>query len=400
MKKLHFSLEGRCYMQFDVPTVLFVSSCITAAVSLSILFFTLAKRENHQFIWAVFACACFAGGMFLSSYRNGISDGYNIIVGNTLAVLALLAFYQLFCEILLIASKNWMQTILLLFFQITSFIWFTYFQPSFTARVLIMSIVLGLISAKLIRLLWKKAFHGQRLFHFLASIPFVLLLCFSLIRIALFLWSGKIEASEFSASGYAVAIIFYCIIAICATLSAVFIVSNQLQLKLVMVAMTDPLTGVMNRRALEGAIGRVIAKTNRDGSPLSLIIIDLDHFKRVNDTYGHQAGDAILVHVISLFQQTVREYDLLSRLGGEEFLIVLPDSGLEEARRIAERCRNVVKSNVLVFESRAIPITCSFGVAGYERNATGFEGLVKQADEALYQAKEEGRDRVVLFKPN
>jgi diguanylate cyclase (GGDEF)-like protein len=385
---------------FDTLTVFFVSTIISVVFCTSLLFFSLIKRENRPFIWASVASGSFAGALLLVAYGSNASNSYAIILGNTLAVFGLLAFYNLFCSIFVIAKRNWIITIPVLFFQVVLFVWFTLFHPSFTARVVVTNIIFAVISSLLLHLLWKNSSKGQHIFHFFASIPIFFLLCHSLFRLITVILAGRIEVSTTLSPAYALFILFYCIVSIWITLSSVFIVSNQLHSKLLNASMTDPLTGAMNRRALEEAVGREIAKTHRNGSPLSLIIIDLDHFKKVNDKYGHHAGDAILVHAVSKFRNIVRESDLVARLGGEEFVIVLPNSGLDVASHIAERLRSSFKKNVLRFEGQSIPVTSSFGVAGHNGKGIDFEELLRQADEALYRAKEQGRDRVVLFEPN
>jgi two-component system cell cycle response regulator len=160
-------------------------------------------------------------------------------------------------------------------------------------------------------------------------------------------------------------------------------------------AIIDPLTGLNNRRYLESHLATLLDQAAHKGRPLSLMILDIDHFKAVNDTHGHNAGDEILKSFSSRIRKTVRTADLVCRLGGEEFVVVMPDTSLVVATRIAERVRSVIEAESFPLdeEGGAIPVTVSIGLAdrGLESNP---DALFKRADRALYASKSSGRNRV------
>ncbi len=157
----------------------------------------------------------------------------------------------------------------------------------------------------------------------------------------------------------------------------------------------DPLTGLWNRYALLEALDREHSRAAREGTPLAVIMLDLDHFKRVNDTYGHQAGDAVLRETAGRMQAVVRAYDLVGRYGGEEFLIVLPGTSGVNAAQLAERLRAAVAYDPVDHDLLRIPVTASFGVGASGPEPSGDpQTLIRLADEALYRAKEKGRNRV------
>jgi len=156
-------------------------------------------------------------------------------------------------------------------------------------------------------------------------------------------------------------------------------------------AATDPLTGLANRRGGERYIANEISRAKRERKPLSCVLIDLDRFKQVNDTFGHQAGDQLLRDVSNLLKRTVRAYDILVRWGGEEFLLVLPGVDRDVAHMLAERVRIAVEA----LDTHGLgPVTMSAGVAGFE-NDYDFAATLKTADRRLYQAKASGRNCVV-----
>lgn len=154
---------------------------------------------------------------------------------------------------------------------------------------------------------------------------------------------------------------------------------------------TDPLTGLANRRRLMDMLDAAVQRASRYGVPLSLVALDIDHFKHINDTYGHDAGDVVLRRLAQQMQEMVRKSDLAARSGGEEFLILLADTPLERALGLAQRLRKAVAQ--LQFASIAQGITCSYGVAQYQPGDS-VASLVHRADQALYQSKHQGRDQV------
>ncbi len=169
---------------------------------------------------------------------------------------------------------------------------------------------------------------------------------------------------------------------------------RQHNLQLRELAMQDPLTGCMNRRAFFERFEQEWSRAGRYGHPLSCVILDLDHFKSVNDTYGHAAGDKVLKNVAALLVKTVRDGDFVCRYGGEEFCIGLPHVDHQDAVLAAERFRKEISNNILVDGQR---ITASLGVSAMSLAPEHPQSLVEQADKALYVAKREGRDRVTCF---
>jgi diguanylate cyclase (GGDEF)-like protein len=159
---------------------------------------------------------------------------------------------------------------------------------------------------------------------------------------------------------------------------------------------TDSLTGLLNRRRFLEMCEREQIRAARYGRPLSLVLVDLDHFKQVNDTHGHAAGDQVLVEVARVLRSGVRDVDLVARYGGEEFAVLLPDTGRAGAEEVAARCLRLIESTPILVDSQRLDVTASMGVAAipHER-AKRVEDLIRLADDALYRAKREGRNRVV-----
>jgi two-component system, cell cycle response regulator len=160
-------------------------------------------------------------------------------------------------------------------------------------------------------------------------------------------------------------------------------------------ALVDPLTGLNNRRFLETHLAATLEQSQARRKPLSLMILDIDHFKQVNDTYGHQSGDEVLKGFSQRIRRIIRGGDLLCRLGGEEFVVVMPNVSLEVARKVAERARRSIEEAPFVIDEsgRSITVTVSIGLAERGRD-TDADMLYRRADRALYRSKAEGRNRV------
>jgi len=167
-------------------------------------------------------------------------------------------------------------------------------------------------------------------------------------------------------------------------------------------ANTDALTGLTNRRSVIQQAQHEIDRAARTQHPLAFLMFDIDHFKTVNDTYGHPAGDAVLCAVADTARATFRHIDSVGRIGGEEFLAVLPDSNRENATAAAERFRRAIAAREFTFGDHRMGITMSIGlvIPDLSKNSVTFENVMQSADQALYAAKNGGRNRVVVMAPS
>jgi diguanylate cyclase (GGDEF)-like protein len=172
--------------------------------------------------------------------------------------------------------------------------------------------------------------------------------------------------------------------------------------KIKVLSVTDPLTGCFNRGYMSKKLIQELKRARRYKHPLSIIFSDIDYFKKVNDTYGHQAGDLVLKEFARCIMENIRvDLDWLTRYGGEEFLIVLPETRSDSARFVAERIRESAAVRKIMWEDTQIKISASFGVVGLEERELDMdipsEAMILKADKALYQSKHDGRNRVTVF---
>lgn len=167
--------------------------------------------------------------------------------------------------------------------------------------------------------------------------------------------------------------------------------------KLFREATLDSLTGIANRGAFDSRFKEMKQKFDEDGTGFSLLLLDVDHFKKVNDTWGHSIGDLALKHVTKIMQATLREGDFVARFGGEEFAMLLFSSAPETAEVVAERIRHNIEVSPLVTGDVTVPLTASIGIFNITGTAAGYgcDAILSRADEALYRAKCSGRNRIV-----
>jgi len=159
------------------------------------------------------------------------------------------------------------------------------------------------------------------------------------------------------------------------------------------------MTNLYNRRYLHEVASTIFSISKREEHPMSLIMIDIDNFKSINDTYGHIAGDKVIQKLALLLQDSVRESDIVSRFGGEEFLIILPNTDISGAKIIASKIRELVEnSSITIDEKRTISFTISLGVTGLKMSDSSIESILKRVDMALYEAKEKGKNRTIVYK--
>jgi diguanylate cyclase (GGDEF)-like protein len=178
-------------------------------------------------------------------------------------------------------------------------------------------------------------------------------------------------------------------------------VKTQIMLKqqhdlLLAMATRDQLTGLSNRHFMSDALKRKVSHAKRHDEALCIIMADIDHFKKINDTYGHLVGDEVLRAVAKVLQESAREEDIAARFGGEEFVLVLDNCKAADAALKAEKLRAQIEA----LHPEGISVTSSFGVAAFDEKVKNYEELLNRADSALYQAKDEGRNRVVISKEN
>ncbi|HEV2154488.1 GGDEF domain-containing protein [Bradyrhizobium sp.] len=226
----------------------------------------------------------------------------------------------------------------------------------------------------------------------------------SIIAIFLARAVGNLLGYDFSASAggqtHAVMVLGLLFLSMTLNFGFLLMAMDRLRGEVADLALLDDLTGVANRRHLLQRLSEECARSERSGEPFSLLVIDLDGFKTINDTHGHAAGDACLRHFTLMAQTRLRPGDMLARTGGDEFCVVLPSSSLREAAAIARRVLEVCRQDAASCTARDIPIAISIGVAEWDRGIGQFpDRLIAHADHALYAAKKNGKNDFAVYDP-
>jgi diguanylate cyclase (GGDEF)-like protein len=213
---------------------------------------------------------------------------------------------------------------------------------------------------------------------------------------------SKDKIDDLSLKRILVASVTYLLLFIVTAVISLFFARNAVQKKLAyqqlkQYATTDALTGLANRRELDKVGMREFRRAQRFDRQLSVMMLDLDHFKAINDTYNHTMGDEVLCHVVSILNEFIRGQDILFRYGGEEFLLLLPESHEKGAKQLASRICTIVADSAYENEHLRIPVTISIGVSAIHDDDESFQDILVRADQALYQAKRSGRNRVVVY---
>jgi diguanylate cyclase (GGDEF)-like protein len=276
---------------------------------------------------------------------------------------------------------------------------FTFVHEDVRMRVLVFSLAEAAPFAFVLRLLlWSddgRAHPGARL----AGIVAILILGMFAVR-AVGQSIGADLAFTHSGAGLSVTVLLMMFLSMSINFGFLMMAVDRLRSEVADLALLDDLTGVGNRRHLLQRLTEECARSERSGEPFSLLVIDLDGFKLINDTHGHAAGDACLQHFTLMAQTRLRAGDMLARSGGDEFCVVLPASTLREGAMIARRILEVCRADAEACVGDEIPISLSIGVAQWNRElGTHPDRLMAAADQALYAAKKEGKNRHAVYDP-
>ena len=244
-------------------------------------------------------------------------------------------------------------------------------------------------------LLWTARQAGMQAFHRTAAVVLISFAMFLAIRLGYALLSPALTTSfvqdPFQVGAFLAAMVFGFFL----TMALAVMMFREKQVETLGLARQDPLTGLANRLSLDRVAEKQLEVTQERRQPMSITLLDIDHFKRINDRYGHPTGDEVLCEVARRIRGVIRDSDFAFRFGGEEFLLMLPGADLDQATVIAERLRKRISTEPVSVQQASLVLTASFGVVECRPDAESWEDSVRRADQALYRAKDAGRDNVV-----
>ena len=275
--------------------------------------------------------------------------------------------------------------------------WFVVLYPDIHARVITNSLLYALGNAACAQALFIRVEQPLRTAYWFTGASFAIFATLLLAR-AITVFNAELDTySLYSHASINPVSVFIGIMSeMCVTFGFVLMLNSRLAADLQKLALTDALTGVLNRRSLEQEAARLSARCTRTGDTLAIMMIDVDHFKSINDRYGHQVGDEVLRNLAMVAQKTIRRDDYIARYGGEEFCILLPSTSEKEAWILADRLRQTYAAMVMEFGGEVLHSTISIGVSNSIHAGVKFTSLIAAADQAMYRAKQDGRNRVVM----
>jgi len=378
----------------DVRTILYINVVLLAGCTVGLSVIAFHHRRFRQFFLLTIAYAIGGLGTVLRMQQGRIPDFFVLVLSNVLLMAALLLVHRCFAAFVKVdPGTGWLEAL----FLVPTFVglmYYTHIHPSYAARSLLLSLACTCIAALSAYVLIRYADAMVRMPCMATAALYVAFGITSIIRsVGIIVWGLTQDFFVPSTSQLIGFLGFYILIA-GIPIGYFWMTFTRLYANQEILARTDSLTGLLNRRGLEEHALREIKRSHRHGTPLAVLAMDLDHFKRINDQYGHETGDAVLCSVAKALAAAMRGYDVAARLGGEEFVALLVDTNWQNAASTAERLRATMEALNVYTNGHCLRFTASFGIAVLDPEDTLESGL-RRADQALYAAKLDGRNRVM-----
>ncbi|MGH8029196.1 MAG: GGDEF domain-containing protein [Arenimonas sp.] len=383
--------------QFDIRTALLLCAALTLLIGVMLQAVSHGQSATYRAMmrWWVLGATAYAIGFALTGFRGWIWIGWTAVAANALIALGLAGFAVALRQFAGIPERRGHLFALAALCLVVNIAW-ALVWPHEPTRQIATSAIFAVVCFVCARAVYRRA-QIPDVSHHVTGVYFVSGLALLLVRIALMAGGAEPVGDIFHVSMLSVGIYgLGGLLPVVCTIGFLLMCSERAQRELEQSARLDYLTGIYNRGAIEELAAGLIASTQRHGTPLSLMVVDIDHFKRINDELGHAAGDRALAATVTMIHGLLRGGDLIGRLGGEEFLVLMPDTDAIQARAAAERMRANVEAEPVGFEGVERTLTVSIGVAEYRVEDGGFGPLLLRADRALYVAKRSGRNQVQL----
>ena len=379
---------------------LYTSLAVTAAIlTASIFWLHFSRFSSRGILWWTCGMLCYTATLVLVTLRGVISPIFTAIIANTLATSGYVCLWFGIRTYLRLALpvKAWMYAIALtsLVFVVTTIATiFPEYTPLRISCICFSFVVLNILTARELLIYVPERYSAK-----LVAINNILNAIIVTLRLVHIINTSSYDSfftTGWSTSAY---ILWTNVSLLLTTLGLILMIVEDLNGKLADQVMEDPLTGLYNRRAMHAITQEDFDMLkNRDGS-IGILLLDIDHFKKVNDTYGHATGDALLTHFANEVSSCLRATDRIFRVGGEEFVILLRECNQDKLLQLADRIRTHIETHPLVTPKAQIPHTVSIGCASACNADTSLQHVIERADKALYSAKRQGRNKVDFFQP-
>lgn len=379
----------------DVRTILYINVFLLAGGTVGLSVIAFHRRQFRKFFLLAVAYAIGGVGSVLRMLQGQIPDFFVLVLSNLLIVAGLLLIHRCFVAFVNSDLKTgWVEA----FFLVPTFVglmYYTHIHPDYAARSLLLSLAFVGMAALSAYVLIRYSDAAVRMPCMATAALYVAFGTMTSIRCVGILFWGLPQDFFVSSITQLIGLMGFDILIAGVPVGYFWMTSTRLYANQEMLARTDSLTGLLNRRGMEEHALREIGRSRRQRTPLSVLAIDLDHFKSINDQYGHETGDAVLCAVASALTAAMRGHDFAARLGGEEFVVLLTNTNGKDAVITAERLRSTVAGLCLPANRHTLKFTASFGIAEIYPDDT-FESTLRRADQALYAAKLAGRNCIML----
>jgi diguanylate cyclase (GGDEF)-like protein len=382
-------------MPLDLRTLAFTVSLVSFNATITmVLLFILVKQYPATIYWAIGNSLSMVGFALLTG-RGQISDFFSIIVANLLCALSMGITYFGIVKFIRpqhkVSKAFWLILLLL-----PVFLYFSIIEKSLLYRSLITSIFGATVLLLNGITLYFLSPRTQRFSHWFAGTGFLVMGLFQVFRgISLFFVNtsyGIFSENWLQVANFILSVAFI----IFWTMGSVFMVTQRLSVELTQTARIDFLTQTLNRRAAQERLNQESKRAERRNGVFSIILMDVDKFKYINDHYGHSVGDAALIQISDMMRKSMRTEDMHCRWGGDEFLIMLQDTAEVGAQEVALRLKKTIHKQKIIYQNKKISCTLSIGIACFGISSRTLEETITQADEALYLAKSKGGDCIVV----
>ncbi len=379
-------------MQMHTPTLLLVNILVTAVLGVGMGIVARRSRRDGM-VWWAWAMGAQMLTYLLFALRGQISDWLSVVVANTLLVATFALFAEGLCEFQKRPARRWLIWSPVLAMLLLVALLMNHHQ----IRPQIATLLLSFQSLVLLHLILgrRHATPGGGQYFVVAGLVMIILALLLRFVAALF---GQVDLNQVTAShpAHAFSVLMSTLIIVLIAMGLVLMTKEQADVRNHTLAMQDDLTGLNNRRSIQQVLTQQIALARRSQRSLALLLIDIDHFKQINDTHGHLSGDKALRDVAVCLRERLRAQDMVGRWGGEEFIAILPDTDAAGAQALAEALRVATEqAGFSSINDRPIPMTISIGLHVLELSSGNQrDDMIGAADRALYQAKQNGRNRV------
>jgi len=381
-------------MTLDVRTLVAITMAAAVLAVLAMLFLYMGHRQEKALKHAVFALAMQSLGLLLLSLRNVAPDWLTIVAANTLIIVG--GLYLMVGSVRIFYGRAFrIHPLILLGLPTLAIFWYlTYVDNDYFLRVVVFALIAGTLAfmgaREFSRPVEDEIWGGPRLLAMVLLIGYGIS---ALIRIPM-AWIGGTRELLAPTVGNMIGYLSGSLLLAFWPFLMALLVGQRLLAQQRHLAMTDLLTGVLNRRGFEEAMHREFSRTARKSETLSLLLLDIDHFKQINDRFGHQLGDRVLALLTKHVGGTLRTEDVFGRLGGEEFGVILPSIDHAQALEVAERIRALTAALPIDAAQPEEHVTVSIGVASTDADGRDWDSLYRVADQRLYDVKTAGRNQV------